>query len=256
MQWNFPNCLGSIDGKHVVIQCPPNTATDFFNYKGHFSVVLLALVDADYCFTYVDIGCQGRISDGGVYNNSSLFSKLQNGQLNLPRDRQLPSSDKVLPCVFVGDSAFALTRHLMKPYPGLLDKGSPERVFNYRLCRARRVVENVFGIMASVFRVFRKPMMLDPEKVTNVTLTCVLLHNFMRKSHSSAKMYTPPGTFDTENEGRLVPGTWRDDQSGMTSFMSTKRTPRKPGAIAKEIRTSFAEYFTTSGKLSWQDKYC
>lgn len=256
LQWNFPNCLGAIDGKHVVIQSPPNTGSQFFNYKSHFSVVLLGLVDADYCFTYVDIGCQGRISDGGVYYNSSLYSKLQNGELNLPSDRKLPSSDKVLPCVFLGDSAFALSRNMMKPYPGTLEKGSAGRVFNYRHCRARRVVENVFGIMCSVFRVFRKPMTLEPDKVTNVTLTCALLHNFLRKNSVSRSRYTPPGTFDVEVDGTFAGGSWRNDQDGMTSFLPLQGAPRKPGAVAKAIRACFAEYFTTSGRLAWQDKYC
>lgn len=256
-QWNFPNCLGAIDGKHVVIQCPPNSATEFFNYKGYFSIVLLGLVDADYCFTFVDVGCQGRISDGGVFYNSSLYQKIQDGELNIPHSRQLPAApDKVLPCVFVGDSAFALTVNMMKPYPGLLEKGSPERAYNYRLCRARRVVENVFGILASVFRVFRKPMVLEPEKATNVTLTCVLLHNFLRRSKVSRRRYTPPGTFDTEVDGELVEGSWRMDKDGMSSFLPVQGAARKPGGEAKAVRAAFADYFTTSGKLCWQDRYC
>ena len=36
----------------------------FFNYKHSFSLVLLAVVDAAYKFIYVDVGCNGRISDG------------------------------------------------------------------------------------------------------------------------------------------------------------------------------------------------
>ncbi|XP_031353290.1 protein ANTAGONIST OF LIKE HETEROCHROMATIN PROTEIN 1-like [Photinus pyralis] len=56
--WNFPNCLGAIDGKHIVIECPKNTESEFYNYKGTFSVVLLAVVDANYPFIFVDIGCQ------------------------------------------------------------------------------------------------------------------------------------------------------------------------------------------------------
>ncbi|KAF8788888.1 putative nuclease HARBI1 like protein [Argiope bruennichi] len=255
-QWNFPNCLGAIDGKHVVIQCPNNTSTEFFNYKGTFSVVLLALVDARYCFTFVDIGCQGRISDGGVFNNSVLLTKLKMEQLKLPHNRKLQPLGKNLPYVFLGDSAFALSRHMMKPYPGNFEKGSTERIFNYRLSRASRVVENVFGIMASVFRVFRKPMALQPDKVSDVTLACVLLHNFMRKSASSTSSYSPPGTFDTEADGEVVPGSWRNDQSGMTSFMPLKKAPRKSGQGTKATRNCFAEYFSTSGKLSWQDKYC
>lgn len=63
--WNFPHCVGATDGKHVVIESLILSGSEFCNYKGTFSLVLFAVVDASYNFIYVSIGCQGRISDDG-----------------------------------------------------------------------------------------------------------------------------------------------------------------------------------------------
>ena len=73
LRWKFPNCYAVADGKHVGITCPPHSGSEFYNYKGFYSMVLLAFADYDYKLLVAEVGCQGRISDGGVYRNSSFY---------------------------------------------------------------------------------------------------------------------------------------------------------------------------------------
>lgn len=97
--WNFPNCIGSLDGKHIVIQAPPRSGTLYFNYKKTFSVVLMALVDAHYNFIVVDVGEYGKNSDGGIFMHSKLGKGLDRKQLNVPPSTALPSTTNIAPFV-------------------------------------------------------------------------------------------------------------------------------------------------------------
>ena len=76
-RWNFPNCIGAGDGKHIRMKCPPNTGSNFYKYKSFFSSVLLAFVGPQYQFLYIDVGCQGIASDSGIFRRSTLWEAME-----------------------------------------------------------------------------------------------------------------------------------------------------------------------------------
>lgn len=250
-KWNFPHCVGAVDGKHIAIWPPKESGSYYFNYKGSHSIVLMAVVNANYEFMYVDVGTNGRISDGGVWASSTLCARLLNGAMGLPADEQLSDSHRTLPYVFVGDDAFPLKRYFMKPYP-FKHQNNEQRIFSYRLSRARRVVENAFGIMSNKFRVLLSAINLSPEKVEKIIFACTALHNFLRREHES--FYSPVGSLDNENvvDGVVTPGAWRDERQ----LLPLERLQRNPTNEAKAVRKEFMEYFNEEGAVVWQQRMC
>ena len=65
-KWNFPNCIGCIDGKHVLVQKPDNAGSQFYNYKGTHSVLLMGICNASYRFIVADVGQKGSGNDAGI----------------------------------------------------------------------------------------------------------------------------------------------------------------------------------------------
>ena len=261
-KWQFPNAFAAADGKHIAIYYAANSGAIFYDYKGFFSIVLLAFVDHDYRFIFADVGCQGRISDGGVYRNSTFHKELSSMQLNLPPPRPLPESsspdwqpfetDEETPFVFVADSAFPLSENCMKPYPekGLTDQ---KRIFNYKLSRFRRVTENAFGIMTSIFRIYSTKINLDPDKAISVVKATLVLHNLLRSK--SPDSYTPYGFADEIVGDTVVNGQWRhSSQQSFLEPLPARMRGNKPKNSAVEIREVFATYLFGPGGVPWQWK--
>ncbi|XP_068224325.1 putative nuclease HARBI1 [Palaemon carinicauda] len=250
--WNFPNCLGAIDGKHIVIRQPPGSGSYFYNYKGTYSIILMAICDANSNFIYVDVGVNGRVSDGGVWANTSISQSIVNHTAGLPEDTKLPGSDKTLPFVFLVDDAFPLQRHIMKPYP-YQKQTTSERIFSYRLSRERRTVENGFGMLANRFRVFLAPITLPPEKVDIMVLACTALHNFLRKDEIN-QYSQPEGCLETEclSDGIVAPGEWRQTSADLLGLQVVGRNASIEGKV---VREKYMEYFQGEGAVSWQNKF-
>ncbi|KAK0156466.1 Protein ALP1-like [Merluccius polli] len=241
-RWNFPNCLGSIDGKHVVIQAPPNSGSWFYNYKGTFSIVLFAVVDAYYRFRVIDVGGYGRTGDGGILSRSSFGEGLMSGTLDFPEDKELPEAGHrgEMPYVLVGDEAFPLRRYLTRPFPGS-NIPAEDPVFNYRLSRARLTVECSFGILSSQWGMYRRVIHLSPEKVElfpGVKATCIL-PNFMRVTDMR------------ETRGRLATQELPEETVGAlrnVGRMGSNNATRE----ALRVGEAFRCYFNEEGTVPWQ----
>lgn len=233
-KWQFPHALGALDGKHVCIEAPPQEGSYYYNYKGFHSIVLLALVDAHYNFIYIDCGGNGRISDGGIYKNSSLYEALNNvnNPLNIPKPKPLPGRQRSIPYCIIGDDAFALSHTLMKPYPRSTNLSVKQQIFNYRLCRARRVVENAFGILSTRFRIFTRPMNTNLKTTESIVICCCALHNFLR----------PESLVSAENRPMPMPMLPNIVHEG-GNFSSN---------MARQIRDEFGDYFINEGDTEFQ----
>ncbi|XP_058817565.1 uncharacterized protein LOC131680866 [Topomyia yanbarensis] len=166
----------------------------------------MAMCDANYNFIGVDIGAYGGNADGSVFSNSIFGRRLLHGELGLPQPAAL-SNGEVIPYFIVGDAAFPLKANLMRPYPGRNLEAIKEN-FNYRLSRARRTIENTFGILVARWRILLAPLHLQPIAAENIIKATVVLHNFV-KSHEG-QQYAPPTFVDQIGQnGEIIPGEWR-----------------------------------------------
>ncbi|PFX12150.1 hypothetical protein AWC38_SpisGene23938 [Stylophora pistillata] len=170
-RWHFPNGTGAVDRKRVIVQQPSNSGSDYYDYKGNNSIVLPAVFGPDYQCLWASAGTNGRSPDSAIWQNCDLKKalSLSHNTLNLPKPRALPETAMPVPYVLTGDSAFALTRLMMKPFP-LTGLSRGQRIFNYRLSRMCRISENRFGIIANRWRVFRAPILLPPYTVVDLIL--------------------------------------------------------------------------------------
>ncbi|KAH7966555.1 hypothetical protein HPB49_017542 [Dermacentor silvarum] len=216
-----------------------------------YSIVLIAAVDSNLKFICVDVGAYERQSDGGTLSASCFGKSLEKGLLGLPSPKQLPGTNIVAPHVFIGDEAFQLRPDFLRPYSG---RGQDEskRIFNYRLSRARRCVENAFGVMASRFRIFRRAINLQPQNADYVVMACCVLHNFLRDD----VIYMTANYVDSEDAyGNITSGQWRTTQDSGTSAMFSLQpsTGHNYTRTAAETRDLFCSYFVSrEGSVPWQ----
>ncbi|GFN94420.1 protein antagonist of like heterochromatin protein 1 [Plakobranchus ocellatus] len=217
--WNFPNCIGALDGKHVRIRCLKLSGSMFYNYKQYFSVVLQALVDANYRLIAIDVGGYGKQSDGGTFQASNLYRAILGGKIQIPAPRTLPETNVVAPFVFLADEAYPLMDFLLKPY-GRGNLSLEEECF-----RSRKTVECAFGILVSKWGILDKPIKADTELVDRRVKCVCILHNAIIDKDGMDHNYT-----ETEQT--------RSDSSVMWNRCN------RPSNDTKTTRDIFTAYFS------------
>lgn len=210
---------------------------------------LVAIVSVHYVL--------GSISDGGVWSNSDFGQALDHGEVDLPLDKPLPGTDIPFPHFFVGDEAFPLKKYLMRPFPGRMHQVLPDeqRIFNYRLARARRVSENAFGILTMRWQVLNSPLVCSVEKAEDIIKALVCLHNMLMDNKDDG--YVNPVQLELElQDGNIQAGAWKTAQVTENYFQRLGRVgANKAAAIVNGMREHLAEYLASdigTAQASWQ----
>ena len=218
----------------------------FYNYKGFFSIVLLAIVDGDYKFVWAHVGANGSSSDCDIYNNSDLEPALRECTIGFPNPEPFAHDDRDMPYFIVADDAFPLRPYMVKPFSHQY-LSHDERIFNYRCSRARRVVENGFGILANWFRCLLTTMAITPVNSRKVVKACLCLHNVMRLRYPNLQNADLDGEDDN---GQVIPG----------AAEPFSRRWRKPGEhLEKPVQGNSREYISSTiiivlyRRVPWQE---
>ncbi|XP_049271307.1 uncharacterized protein LOC119391642 [Rhipicephalus sanguineus] len=239
--------VGALDGCHFPVSPPKDHAADYYNYKGWYSMILLAVVDHRYCFKYINVGAPGRCHDAYVYGRSWLCEKIERGLLASPV--AIIEHCPVKPLILC-DQAFPLTETLLKPFPSaspgcqqneirhiccyelvtgihsIVWYRSTKAIFNYNLSKTRRIVENAFGRLKVRFRFTMKRMECKLANARQAIKTACILHNICESFRDAVEQH------------------WEQDaQTFQALYEQPFHTTTVSTGQGEEVRQALAKYF-------------
>ncbi|KAG5864410.1 hypothetical protein JTB14_001497 [Gonioctena quinquepunctata] len=165
---------------------------------------------------------------------------LNSRSLQLPEPKPLPGQNTETPYVFIGDEAFP---NLMRPYPKARVTGNYQnKVFNYRLSRARQTVESSFGILAARFRIYKRPFECKLDTIDIIVLATIVLHNYLRTDILSNVSTQEGGDDEIANN------------FSESNFSSLAPNRNRSSNEAFSIRQNFRIFNSNEGSVDWQRK--
>lgn len=202
----------------------------------------MALCDADCRFTFIDVGSPGSDGDANVFSRSTFGSEILTGgnSLNFPPDAMLQNEET--PYFLVGDDAFPLTSRIMKPYSGN-NLTNEQKMFNYRLSRARRTIENAFGILVKRWACLQTDFLCHVDKAKFVASACCALHNFLLNRRCAVYMNHVHTNED------MPESEWAAASTSLDGIASYRGRPRQR---ANNLRDRLCHYFNNVLTLPWQ----
>lgn len=189
----------------------------------------------------VDVGAEGRQNDGGVFKNSNIGRCFEEKKFKLPNAKCIEIGGPPMPYVLLADKAFSLTTYMMRPFPRSSELDLTKKVFNYRLSRARRIVENAFGILAAKWKIYRRPIISSVENAKRIVKATVALHNFIICNEENV---LPMHTYS-----RMTSEDRNITSKGLNSLPVCRGRSNSRGI---EVRNAFSKYFVGSGAVSFQ----
>lgn len=202
----LPNIVGAIDGSHVRIKTPSDSAADYFSRYQQHDFIIQAVVNGKKVFTDFACGFPGSMHDARVLRGSAIFRSAEQGEI-LTAPTVIVGGREITPYL-VGDSAYPLSPWLMKPYPeGTRDP--QEITFNKELSSARVQVECAFGMLKNRWRILQKRFDSDIELAIKATIACAVLHNICIRNNDAWDEDDDNNDDDPE-PGNISPNAIRD----------------------------------------------
>ena len=166
---------------------------------------------------------------------------MENNVINFPESEVLPGTSLDIPNLLVADEIFPLKPWLLRPYPGRLLQllGT---IYNYHHSRARRVIENAFGILRARWRIFSHPVKASIQNTERYVMACLCLYNYHHQTENS--LYTPQGFVDVKlADGKIKEGEWRS-RAGHDGCLKLMKPPKggRRKIVANELRENLKHF--------------